>query len=91
MDNPQVRDEIRRMMGFWLELGVAGFRLDAAPFVIEKPSPVGGRKPLEEFAYLREMREFLQWRVGDAIMLGEANVVPRETACLLRRAATGCT
>ena len=79
MDNPQVRDEIRRIMGFWLELGVAGFRLDAVPFVIEKPSPVGGRKPLE-FAYLREMREFLQWRVGDAILLGEANVIPRETA-----------
>ena len=79
MDNPQVRDEIRRIMGFWLELGVAGFRVDAVPFVIEKPSPVGGRKPLE-FAYLREMREFLQWRVGDAILLGEANVVPRETA-----------
>ena len=45
MDNPQVRDEIRRIMGFWLELGVAGFRLDAVPFVIEKPSPsaVGSR------------------------------------------------
>ena len=26
------------------------------------------------------MREFLQWRVGDAILLGEANVIPRETA-----------
>jgi maltose alpha-D-glucosyltransferase / alpha-amylase len=79
MDNPQVRDEIRRIMGFWLELGVAGFRLDAVPFVIEKPSPAGGRQPLE-FAYLREMREFLQWRVGDAILLGEANVLPPETA-----------
>jgi maltose alpha-D-glucosyltransferase / alpha-amylase len=79
MDNPEVREEIRRVMGFWLELGVAGFRLDAVPFVLEKPSPAGGRKPLE-FDYLREMREFLQWRVGDAILLGEANVLPRETA-----------
>ena len=79
MDNPQVREEIRRIMGFWLELGVAGFRVDAVPFVLEKPSPTGGKKPLE-FSYLREMREFLQWRVGDAILLGEANVVPRESA-----------
>ena len=79
MDNPQVREEIRRVMGFWLELGVAGFRLDAVPFVLEKPSPAGGQKPLE-FDYLREMREFLQWRVGNAILLGEANVLPRETA-----------
>ena len=79
MDNPEVREEIRRVMGFWLELGVAGFRLDAVPFVLEKPSPDSGQKPLE-FGYLREMREFLQWRVGDAILLGEANVPPRETA-----------
>ena len=30
-----VRDEIRRIMGFWLQLGVSGFRMDAVPFVIE--------------------------------------------------------
>ena len=79
MDNPQVREEVRRIMGFWLELGVAGFRLDAVPFILEKPSTNGGQKPLE-FGYLAEMREFLQWRVGDAILLGEANVPPRDTA-----------
>jgi hypothetical protein len=37
MDNPAVREEVRRIMGFWLQLGVAGFRMDAVPFVIEKP------------------------------------------------------
>jgi maltose alpha-D-glucosyltransferase/alpha-amylase len=79
MDNPRVREEIRRIMGFWLELGVAGFRVDAVPFIIEKPAPGGGPKPLE-FDYLAELREFLQWRAGDAILLGEANVLPRETA-----------
>ena len=78
MDNPEVREEVRRIIGFWLELGVAGFRVDAVPFVIEKPSPNGGAKPLE-FEYLKEMRELLQWRVGDAVLLGEANVLPKET------------
>jgi len=38
IQNRQVREEIRRIMGFWLELGVAGFRVDAVPFVLEKPS-----------------------------------------------------
>ena len=33
--NPLVRDEIRKIMGFWLELGVSGFRVDAVPFIIE--------------------------------------------------------
>ena len=79
MDNPQVREEVKRIIGFWLELGVDGFRVDAVPFVIEKPAPQGGHKALQ-FDYLAEFRSFLQWRVGNAVLLGEANVLPRETA-----------
>ncbi len=41
MANPRVREEIEKIIGFWLQLGVAGFRIDAAPFVIEKPAPDG--------------------------------------------------
>ena len=77
MENPEVREEVRRIMGFWLALGVAGFRLDAVPFILEKPSADGGTHPLR-FEYLEEMRRFLQWRVGDAVLLGEANVLPEE-------------
>jgi maltose alpha-D-glucosyltransferase/alpha-amylase len=76
VDNPEVRTEIRRIMGFWLELGVAGFRVDAVPFIIESMLP--GKKPTMHFEYLEEMRRFLQWRSGDAILLGEANVLPPE-------------
>ncbi len=79
MDNPEVRTEIRRIMGYWLELGVSGFRVDAVPFMIES-FPPGKTKPKLKFEYLTEMRAFLQWRRGDAIMLGEANVLPKETA-----------
>jgi maltose alpha-D-glucosyltransferase/alpha-amylase len=78
MDNPRVREEVRRIMGFWLQLGVAGFRMDAVPFVIEKPPRANGPKRLH-FEYLRDFSNFLQWRVGDAILLGEANVMPRES------------
>jgi maltose alpha-D-glucosyltransferase/alpha-amylase len=50
--------------------------VDAVPFVI---GPKGlGAKPLLRFDYLRELRGFLQWRCGDAILLGEANVLPPE-------------
>jgi maltose alpha-D-glucosyltransferase / alpha-amylase len=78
MDNPHVRAEVRRIMGYWLELGVEGFRVDAVPFLIE--STVPGQEMGElKFAYLAEFRRFLQWRVGDAILLGEANVLPEET------------
>jgi maltose alpha-D-glucosyltransferase / alpha-amylase len=75
IDNPRVREEIRRIMGFWLQLGVAGFRVDAVPFILEEP-PRSSKKPTTHFEYLKEFREFLQWRVGDAVLLGEANVPP---------------
>lgn len=75
--NPDVRTEIRRIMGYWLELGVAGFRVDAAPFLIETP-PTDDKAIEYRFEYLAEMRKFLQWRRGDAILLAEANVAPEE-------------
>jgi maltose alpha-D-glucosyltransferase/alpha-amylase len=79
MDNPEVRSEIRRIIGYWLELGVSGFRVDAVPFIIEE-SPRGGRgKPQLRFDYLAEMRRILEWRSASTVLLGEANVIPKET------------
>jgi maltose alpha-D-glucosyltransferase / alpha-amylase len=79
MDNPHVRTEVERIMGFWLQLGVSGFRLDAVPFMIESTLP-GRKRHAMHFEYLAQFRRFLQWRVGDAILLGEANVLPDESA-----------
>jgi maltose alpha-D-glucosyltransferase/alpha-amylase len=78
MQNPAVRTEIRRIMGYWLELGVSGFRVDAVPFILERP-PAPKKPPQLHFEYLYEMRKFLQWRRGDAVLLGEANVIPEQT------------
>lgn len=75
IDNPDVRTEIRRIIGYWLELGVSGFRMDAVPFILETPAP-GAIEPKIRYEYLYEMRRFAQWRVGDSILLGEANVAP---------------
>jgi maltose alpha-D-glucosyltransferase / alpha-amylase len=73
--NPEVQAEILKIMGFWIQLGVSGFRMDAAPFVIaEKGSEVS--EPKEQYTMLRAFREFLSWRQGDAIALAEANVRP---------------
>jgi maltose alpha-D-glucosyltransferase/alpha-amylase len=73
ISNPTVREEICRIIGLWLQLGVSGFRVDAAPFLIEMK---GADTPQsqEQYQYLREFREFLSWRTGDAILLAEANV-----------------
>ncbi|HWX33798.1 MAG TPA: alpha-amylase family protein [Steroidobacteraceae bacterium] len=74
--NPDVQAEILKIMGFWIQLGVSGFRMDAVPFVIStKGAKV--KKPAEQYEMLRYLREFLQWRQGDAIILAEANVLPK--------------
>ncbi|HEY8611265.1 MAG TPA: alpha-amylase family protein [Roseomonas sp.] len=76
--NPHVQAEILKIMGFWLELGVSGFRMDAVPFLIgTKGAEI--REPVEQYEMLRSFREFLQWRRGDAIILAEANVPPEES------------
>lgn len=78
IDNPDVRREIQRIMGYWLELGVDGFRVDAVPFVIETTKP-GQEQGQLHFEYLADLRQFLQWRVGHAVLLGEANVMPEDS------------
>ena len=77
MGNPRVREEIRRIINFWLSLGVAGFRVDALPFILETQEP-GKTKRKIRFEYLKEIRSFLQWQRGDAVLLGEANVAPED-------------
>jgi maltose alpha-D-glucosyltransferase/alpha-amylase len=74
--NPQVQAEILKIMGFWIQLGVSGFRMDAVPFVIAKKG-AKVRGPSEQYDMLRTFREFLSWREGDAIILAEANVMPK--------------
>jgi maltose alpha-D-glucosyltransferase/alpha-amylase len=73
--NPLVQAEILKIMGFWIQLGVSGFRMDAVPFVIGTKG-AGIKKPREQYDMLRTFREFLQWRQGDSIILAEANVLP---------------
>jgi len=75
--NEAVRTEILRIMGFWLQLGVCGFRMDAVPFLISRK---GARvRPRKDYEFLHEMRDFLQWRRRDAVLLAEANVPPDES------------
>jgi maltose alpha-D-glucosyltransferase / alpha-amylase len=78
--NPKVRDELRRIMGLWLQLGVSGFRVDAAPFLINPLGIDGAIDVHDTHVYLRDMRNFLTHRTGDAIMLGEVDVGPTQIA-----------
>jgi maltose alpha-D-glucosyltransferase / alpha-amylase len=72
---PNVRDEMNKVLGFWLELGISGFRVDSLQFMIET---IGTRARAKPVSYLQSMMEFMERRRGDAIFLGEANVSPEE-------------
>jgi glycosidase len=55
--NPHVQAELLKIMGFWIQLGVSGFRMDAVPFVIAtKGAKV--KVPVEQYNMLRTFREF---------------------------------
>lgn len=73
--NPKVRDEIAKSMGFWLQLGLDGFRLDAVPFFLElQGTSKEGSAQVDPHDYLSALRSFLNRRNGSGLLLGEVNV-----------------
>nr|WP_218620895.1 alpha-amylase family protein [Mycolicibacterium hippocampi] len=78
IENPKVQEEISRTLGFWLELGVSGFRVDAVPFLFAKDAVPGQIDVFDPFQYLGDIRNFITRRLGDAVLLGEVNVPYKE-------------
>ena len=72
--NPEVRDEIARIMGYWMELGLSGFRVDAVPFLIEAKRPLDKISLPDPHDYLADIAAFLRRRNGEAVLLGEVNL-----------------
>ena len=73
--NPKVMDELLRIVGFWLQLGVDGFRVDAVPFLLQNDENTGtSTMPVDPHQVIKQMRSFLQRRKGHAMLLGEVNV-----------------
>jgi trehalose synthase len=66
-DRQAVRDEIAKVIGFWLQLGIDGFRVDAVPHLIDTD---GGA----EHGFLQALRGYVARRSGSGMMLGEVNL-----------------
>ncbi|WP_435179272.1 alpha-amylase family protein [Halorussus sp. AFM4] len=75
--NPDVRDELRNVMGYWLRLGVDGFRLDAASHMVEAKG-FESTRPDDPHGVIRNFRRFVTKRNTDAVLLGEVDVAPKE-------------
>jgi maltose alpha-D-glucosyltransferase/alpha-amylase len=75
--HPAVRNEIAKIAGFWLELGLSGFRVDAVPFLLEVDG-IAGEVDLDPHHFLRNLRAFVGRRIGDAMLMGEVNLQPED-------------
>ena len=77
VQNPAVLAEVRKIIKYWLDAGVAGFRLDGVPFFIEVPQ-TKGKEFDHQYGILNQLHQYVQSLRKDAIILGEANVPPKE-------------
>jgi glycosidase len=71
-----VRDELAKVMGFWLQLGLDGFRVDAVPFLLDTEgvdAQEAARFP-DPHEYLRALRALVGRRSEAGILLGEVNL-----------------
>lgn len=71
-ENPEVREEMKNIIKFWFDLGVDGFRVDAVPYLFEKEGTSCENLP-ETHEYIKELRQFIDERYRDKIILAEAN------------------
>jgi maltose alpha-D-glucosyltransferase / alpha-amylase len=76
-DNPEVREEMWRVMTFWLDLGVDGFRLDAVPYLVEREGTSCENLP-ETHAIIKDFRARLDASYPGRMLLAEANQWPAD-------------
>ncbi len=74
--NPKVIDEIDKIIGFWTQLGVDGFRVDGVPFIVETTGYTPEQKAAlgDPIDLVRGMSRIVRRRTGDGMLLGEVNV-----------------
>ncbi|WP_136517735.1 MULTISPECIES: alpha-amylase family protein [Cellulomonas] len=72
--NPQVRDAIAKVVGYWAEVGMSGFRVDAVPFFLADAANDPKDEIEHPHEFLQQLRAFLTRRAGDAILMGEVNL-----------------
>lgn len=78
-DNPEVQEEVFRMIDYWCQLGVDGFRLDAVPYLYEREGTNSENLP-ETHAFLKKLRRHVEIHYPATVFLAEANMWPEDSA-----------
>jgi maltose alpha-D-glucosyltransferase/alpha-amylase len=76
-DNPAVREEVWKIMKFWRDLGVDGFRVDAVPYLIEREGTSCENLP-ETHEVVKFLRQRLEETYPVSFLLAEANQWPSD-------------
>lgn len=91
MDNPAVRQEVKDIMKYWLDMGVDGFREDVITFISKREGLPNGfplmpaARGMEHYKNGPRIHEFLRefktvWNSYDAMTVGEAPMMTPKTA-----------
>ncbi len=76
-DNPEVQQEMLDTIDYWMEMGIDGFRVDAAPYLFERENTNCENLP-ETHEYIRRMRAHVESKWPGRILLAEANQWPED-------------
>ena len=78
-DNPEVQEEVFKVLDYWCEMGVDGFRLDAVPYLFEQENTnCENLPPTHEF--LKKLRAHIDENFDNKLLLAEANMWPEDSA-----------
>jgi maltose alpha-D-glucosyltransferase/alpha-amylase len=76
-DNPHVMEAVLRIMRFWLDIGVDGFRLDAIPYLVEREG-TNNENLRETHAVIKQLRAAIDADYKNRFLLAEANQWPED-------------
>ncbi|MDD2852726.1 MAG: maltose alpha-D-glucosyltransferase [Desulfuromonadaceae bacterium] len=76
-NNPKVLKAIFRVMRFWLDMGVDGFRLDAIPYLCVREGTSNENLP-ETHDVIRQIRAQVDAHYQNRLLLAEANQWPED-------------
>ncbi|GIH20781.1 maltose alpha-D-glucosyltransferase [Rugosimonospora africana] len=87
-ENPAVQEAMLDIVRFWLNLGIDGFRLDAATYLYEREGTECANLP-ETHAYLRRLRKVIDDEYPGCVLLAEANLWPTDLVQYFGDASVG--
>ena len=77
-DSPAVRQAVKDAAGFWFDMGVDAFRLDAIPYLYERENTNCENLP-ETHEFLKELRAYIDRKYPGRMLLAEANQWPDDS------------